>query len=78
MSYPRHEYFRRVLCNLLGRDVENGDIPDDESLLGTMVRNICFGNARHYLALPGGNGHAEEQAGAASRGNGESALKRAR
>jgi glucuronate isomerase len=78
VSYPRHEYFRRVLCNLLGRDVENGDIPDDESLLGTMVRNICFGNARHYLALPGGNGHAEEQAGAASRGNGESALKRAR
>ena len=39
MSYPRHEYFRRVLCNLVGRDVENGEIPDDETLLGPMIRN---------------------------------------
>ena len=51
MSFPRHEYFRRVLCNLLGRDVENGELPNDEQLLGTMVRNICFGNARQYLGL---------------------------
>ncbi len=51
MSFPRHEYFRRVLCDLLGRDVENGDLPDDEKLLGTMVRNICFENARQYLGL---------------------------
>jgi len=52
MSYPRHEYFRRVLCNLIGRDVENGELPNDESLLGTMISNICHANARSYLALP--------------------------
>jgi len=40
-----------VLCDLLGRDVENGDLPDDERLLGTMVRHICFENARQYLGL---------------------------
>jgi glucuronate isomerase len=53
MSYPRHEYFRRTLCNLLGRDVENGEIPDDEALLGPMIRNICYTNARNFLAFPG-------------------------
>src|ERR1051326_1070167 len=53
MSYPRHEYFRRVLCNLLGRDIENGELPDDDTLLGPMIRNICYSNARNYLALPG-------------------------
>ena len=53
MSYPRHEYFRRVLCNLIGRDVENGEIPGDDALLGPMIRYICYGNAERYLALPG-------------------------
>jgi glucuronate isomerase len=53
MSYPRHEYFRRVLCNLIGRDVERGELPNDETLLGPMIRNICFANARQYLAVPG-------------------------
>jgi len=52
MSYPRHEYFRRVLCNVIGRDVENGELPDDEMLIGTMIRNICYSNARNYFALP--------------------------
>ena len=51
MSYPRHEYFRRILCNLLGRDVENGEIPDDDALLGPMISNICYTNARNFLAL---------------------------
>jgi glucuronate isomerase len=51
MSYPRHEYFRRVLCNLIGRDVDHGEIPDDESLLGPMIRNICYLNAERYLDL---------------------------
>jgi glucuronate isomerase len=51
MSFSRHEYFRRVLCNLLGREMENGDLPNDEKLLGGMVRNICFENARQYLGL---------------------------
>jgi glucuronate isomerase len=51
MSYPRHEYFRRVLCNLLGRDVEAGELPNDDGLLGPMIRNICYGNAERYLGL---------------------------
>jgi len=51
MSFPRHEYFRRVLCNLVGRDVENGELPNDDQLVGTMIRNICFNNARDYLGL---------------------------
>ena len=52
MSYPRHEYFRRTLCNLLGRDVENGEIPEDDALLGPMIRNICYFNAKQYMAFP--------------------------
>jgi glucuronate isomerase len=55
MSYPRHEYFRRVLCNLIGRDVENGELPDDDELLGPLIRNICYHNADRYLNLPGGS-----------------------
>jgi glucuronate isomerase len=51
MSYPRHEYFRRVLCNLLGRDMEAGEIPNDDSLVGPMIRNICYGNVERYLGL---------------------------
>ena len=51
MSYPRHEYFRRVLCNLLGGDIERGEIPDDEELVGPLIANICYGNARNFLGL---------------------------
>jgi len=51
LSYPRHEYFRRCLCDLLGTDVQRGAIPDDDGLLGPMIRNICHGNARDYLGL---------------------------
>ncbi|BDI32511.1 uronate isomerase [Capsulimonas corticalis] len=51
MSYPRHEYFRRVLCNVIGREIESGEIPGDEELVGPMIENICFGNAKRYLAL---------------------------
>ncbi len=49
LSYTRHEYFRRTLCNLLGKDVENGEVPYDMNLLGTMVENICFNNAKEYF-----------------------------
>lgn len=52
LSFPRHEYFRRVLCNLLGRDMENGEMPVDFELVGDMVRRICYANAREYLRLP--------------------------
>jgi glucuronate isomerase len=51
MSFPRHEYFRRVLCNLVGREMENGELPNDEQLLGEMIRKVCFENARQYLGL---------------------------
>jgi glucuronate isomerase len=51
MSFPRHEYFRRVLCNLLGSEMENGELPNDEGMIGGMVRNICFENARRFLGL---------------------------
>jgi glucuronate isomerase len=51
MSFPRHEYFRRVFCNLLGREVENGELPNDEKLLGTMVENVCYRNAEQYLGF---------------------------
>lgn len=51
LSFPRHEYFRRVLCNLLGRDIENGELPADFELVGNLVRNICYKNASDYLRL---------------------------
>jgi glucuronate isomerase len=51
MSFPRHEYFRRVLCNLVGRDVENGELPDDDQLVGTMIRDICYRNAADFLGV---------------------------
>ena len=51
LSYPRHEYFRRILCNMLGDDVEAGLLPNDLELLGTMVEDICFNNARNYFPM---------------------------
>jgi glucuronate isomerase len=51
LSYPRHEYFRRILCNLLGDDVEKGHLPRDMGLLGRMVEDICFNNARNYFPM---------------------------
>jgi glucuronate isomerase len=51
MSFPRHEYFRRVLCNLLGDDIAKGELPNDMELVGGMVRKICFANAKNYLGL---------------------------
>lgn len=49
LSYPRHEYFRRVLCDLLGTDMENGEIPNDMKLVGNMVENICYNNAKEFF-----------------------------
>jgi hypothetical protein len=51
LSYTRHEYFRRLLCNILGRDMQRGLVPDDEALVGPMVRDICYGNARTYFGF---------------------------
>jgi len=49
LSYPRHEYFRRLLCNLLGSDVENGLLPDERAQLAQMVEDISYNNARRYF-----------------------------
>jgi glucuronate isomerase len=49
LSYPRHEYFRRILCNMLGNDVENGELPADMQLIGNMVKDICYRNALNYF-----------------------------
>lgn len=51
LSFPRHEYFRRILCNLIGIDVENGEIPSDMDLLGKIVENICYNNAIKYFGI---------------------------
>jgi glucuronate isomerase len=49
LSYPRHEYFRRILCNLLGKDVENGELPTDEKWIGKIASDICYHNAKAYF-----------------------------
>jgi glucuronate isomerase len=72
MSFPRHEYFRRVLCDLIGRDMENGEIPDDEMLVGTMIQNICYANAHQYFNFP----TVKSQKTPATRADGSSTLKR--
>ncbi len=51
LSYSRHEYFRRLLCNILGSDVKRGLLPDDRELLGELVSDVCFGNAKRYFGL---------------------------
>lgn len=51
LSYPRHEYFRRILCNIIGNDVDAGVIPNEWDLYAPMVRNICYDNARNYFGL---------------------------
>jgi glucuronate isomerase len=49
VSYPRHEYFRRILCDLIGGWVERGEYPKDYQTLGEIVRNICYYNAKNYF-----------------------------
>ena len=51
LSYTRHEYFRRILCNLIGNLVENGEYPDDKKYLGEMIENICYNNSKNYFNL---------------------------
>jgi glucuronate isomerase len=51
LSYPRHEYFRRIICNLIAKDVENGEIPNEKSLLSNIVENICYYNAKKYFGF---------------------------
>ena len=49
MSYPRHEYFRRILCQMLGEDMQKGILPNDIPLIGSMVKNISFSNAQRFF-----------------------------
>ncbi len=49
MSYPRHEYFRRILCNLFGRDIETGLLPNDVKWVGKVIQDICYHNAKNYF-----------------------------
>ncbi len=51
LSYPRHDYFRRILCNLFGNDIENGELPDDMELIGNTVADICYKNAVDYFDI---------------------------
>ena len=51
LSFTRHEYFRRILCDLIGNDVESGDLPRDMELVGDLVSRICYQNAKDYLGL---------------------------
>jgi glucuronate isomerase len=53
LSFPRHEYFRRILCNLLGKDIEKGELPDDLNHIGSMVEAICYTNAKAYFNIKG-------------------------
>lgn len=49
LSYPRHEYFRRILCNLFGEEIENGELPDDMQWNGKVIQDICYNNAKNYF-----------------------------
>lgn len=49
LSYPRHEYFRRILCNLFGEEVENGELPNDIEWIGKIIKDICYYNAKNYI-----------------------------
>jgi len=52
LSFPRHEYFRRILCDLVGREVERGELPNDVAMLGRLVEDVCFHNAAEYFGMP--------------------------
>jgi glucuronate isomerase len=49
LSFPRHEYFRRILCNIYGNDIENGELPNDIPWIGEAIQNICYNNAKNYF-----------------------------
>lgn len=49
LSFPRHEYFRRLLCNIFGQDIENGEIPNDIQWVGKIVQDISYNNAKEYF-----------------------------
>jgi glucuronate isomerase len=54
LSYPRHEYFRRLLCNLVGNDIEQGLLPDDLSVMKNMIRCVSYQNAVSFFEMAPG------------------------
>jgi glucuronate isomerase len=63
LSYSRHDYFRRIVCDLVGEDVKRGLVPDDRTLLDGLVRAVCFANARDWLGLPLGRAGRRQESG---------------
>ena len=55
LSFTRHEYFRRILCNVIGEDIEKGEIPREMEMVGEMVKRICFRNSVDYFGLEMGS-----------------------
>jgi glucuronate isomerase len=51
LSFPRHEYFRRILCNIIGKDIDEGLLPSDIKFFGKIVQNICYYNAKNFFKL---------------------------
>ena len=51
LSFPRHEYFRRIVCDLFGRDIENGELPNDITWTGKLVQDICYNNTKNYFSF---------------------------
>ena len=51
MPFPRHEYFRRILCNLIGQDMVKGELPNDEKWLGKLVADVCYYNSKEYFGF---------------------------
>jgi glucuronate isomerase len=51
LSYPRHEYFRRILCNLLGSEIQRGILPNDMALVGSLVKDVSYGNAASFFGF---------------------------
>jgi glucuronate isomerase len=49
LSFPRHEYFRRILCNVFGEEIENGELPNDINWVGKIIQDICYNNTRAYF-----------------------------
>jgi glucuronate isomerase len=51
LSFPRHEYFRHILCNVLGEEIEKGELPNEMKLIGNMVEAICYKNTENYFTI---------------------------
>lgn len=65
LSFPRHEYFRRILCDLFGDEIENGELPDDIKWIGKVIQDICYHNAKNYFnwadTIPGATGNSDKK-----------------